>query len=154
MTMHPQAKNKANISGMAVTATLVFSDEGHRESWLRRMGVIEGTDADFIADYENRKRAQDLVYIVGAIGPGDFDQEKNATGTTCDYAAHYGHPCGAPQYDVRGRIECRSNHWEDPEPCSVSIHGSPCGTRRYRSPRDRNIIMCHKGHREVVSCGT
>lgn len=151
MTMHPQAKNKANISGMAVTATLVFSDEAHREMWLRRMDVIQ--DESFLSDYENRKKGQDLVYIVGPIGPGDFDQEHNATGTNCDYGAHLGPPCGADQYEVRDRIECQRGHWEDAEPCSVEVRGKPCGARRYRVKTSLGRVVCHRGHRELLVPG-
>jgi hypothetical protein len=152
MTMHPQAKNKANIRSMAVTVTLVFSDEAHRESWLRRLEVIS-EDAPFLSDYEKRKGAQNLLYIVDPIGPGDFDHEKCATGRPCGYPISQGN-CNAPQYSVGGRIECTRNHWEEGSPCSVAIHGSPCGARRYHLDGDSNIVVCTRGHREQVDPGT
>jgi hypothetical protein len=145
MTMHPQAKNKANISGMAVTVTLVFSDEAHRESWLGRMGVIP-EEGSFLDDYEHRKRAQNLLYIVAPIGPADFDQEQNATGTTCGYGGHLGRPCGNDQYEVRDHIECQRGHWEDKEPCSVEVRGKPCGAPRYHLRSDHMRTVCDRGH--------
>jgi hypothetical protein len=67
---------------MAVTVTLVFSDESHREAWLEEQGIVPGLSAldavdaksregqRFIArraDYEQRKGGPDLLYIVGPI---------------------------------------------------------------------------------------
>jgi hypothetical protein len=67
---------------MAVTVTLVFSDEAHREAWLEEQGAIptlralDVVDANtrdgqrMIAirgDYERRKGGPDLIYTVGPI---------------------------------------------------------------------------------------
>ena len=55
--------DSANVSGMAVTVTLVFSDESHREAWLRRTGVLEKETRNL--DYERRKGNTNLIYTVG-----------------------------------------------------------------------------------------
>lgn len=156
MTMHPQAKNKANISSMAVTITLVFSDESHREMWLRRMEVISEPRVGHFNDYGNRKGSQNLLYIVDPIGPGDFDQEKNATGTFCTCPTARG-SCGAPQFDLGhsrhvDHIECQNGHLEDEDLCSVPVRGEPCGERRYRRQVDASIylLVCANDHREQV----
>jgi len=67
---------------MAVTVTLVFSDEAHREAWLEEQGTIPTLHAlDIVdaktrdgqrtiarrGDYEQRKGGPDLIYIVGPI---------------------------------------------------------------------------------------
>lgn len=70
-----------NTTKMAVTVTLVFSDEVHREAWLEQQNVIPTLHAlDEVdpntrdgqhaiakrGDYEQRKGAN-LVYIMGPI---------------------------------------------------------------------------------------
>jgi len=75
------------ISGMAVTVTLVFADEAHREAWLEQEGIIASdmppTNAqdEYIVssdpverklqarriDYVRRRENTDLEYLVGPI---------------------------------------------------------------------------------------
>lgn len=57
----------ANVSGMAVTLTLVFSDESHRHAWMRRNGIL-GVRPGSDADYDIRKHNTNLVYTVGPEG--------------------------------------------------------------------------------------
>lgn len=91
-SLEPQGKDDATQKtsyGMAVTVTLVFSDEAHREAWLEGQGVVpdvelplknpDGTfplpedrdDARKIAkrmDYERRQGGSNLTYMVGMLG--------------------------------------------------------------------------------------
>ena len=53
------------LAGMAVTVTLVFADESHREAWLERAGLFAREVNG--ADYERRKRNTNLVYLVGPV---------------------------------------------------------------------------------------
>lgn len=126
MTMHPQAKNKANVSGMAVTVTLVFSDEAHRGSWLERMKVVSREDPD----YQSRCLAQNLIYMVGPIGPGDFDQDTHATGTTCT-RPH----CGAPQYRLPSHVECQRGHVAEEPPGETAAEGKRTENRERIDPQ-------------------
>jgi len=59
---------------MAVTVTMVFSDESHREAWLIQQGIIpkEGVMPDDrrlarISDYLRRRENTDLQYLVGSM---------------------------------------------------------------------------------------
>lgn len=66
----PVTERKANLESMAVTVTLVFSDEAHREAWLTREGLFDGPDGKFRRlDYESRKGNTNLTFIVGVEGP-------------------------------------------------------------------------------------
>lgn len=83
------------ISGMAVTVTLVFSDESHREAWLTLQGVIDdgplpqkNEAGEYLVDeaapgrgpkrtailrrldYERRRANTDLQYTVGPLKGG------------------------------------------------------------------------------------
>ena len=60
-------ENSANVRSMAVTLTLVFSDESHREAWMRRMGILDIPGRR--SDYEARRSNTDLTYLVGAEQP-------------------------------------------------------------------------------------
>ena len=80
--------SQANKWGMAVTVTLIFADESHREAWLKQQGtigaelpptsadgyILDGLDKEARKlslrriDYENRKQNTDLQYTVGPIG--------------------------------------------------------------------------------------
>jgi hypothetical protein len=63
-----------SVSGMAVTVTLVFADEAHREVWLERQRIIathSDLDHDHTTreavrrfDYEKRKDNSNLLYIM------------------------------------------------------------------------------------------
>ena len=57
--------------GMAVTTTLVFSDEAHRESWLRMNGVLDHPDPEIAEakelDYQRRQNDQNLIYMAPNI---------------------------------------------------------------------------------------
>lgn len=57
----------ANVRGMAVSLTLLFSDEAHREAWMRRNGII-GVSPARDADYELRCGESQLLYTIGAEG--------------------------------------------------------------------------------------
>ncbi len=79
------------ISGMAVTVTLVFADESHRQAWLEEQGIVarecppKNAAGEFVLgdmdrerrtpilrriDYERRKENTDLQYMVGPIKTG------------------------------------------------------------------------------------
>jgi hypothetical protein len=79
------------ISGMAVTVTLVFADESHRQAWLEEQGILarelppKNGEGQFLLgemdrerrapvlrriDYERRKENTDLQYMVGPIKTG------------------------------------------------------------------------------------
>lgn len=76
----PAAETEPRPYSMAVTITLVFSDECHREAWLLRQGALtlqpnSTMDQAVLADYARRCRSQDLVYLVGPLlYPSDADQ--------------------------------------------------------------------------------
>lgn len=53
----------ANVTGMAVTVTLVFACESHREAWLRRTGILKSVPRE--RDYEHRCMNNNLTYSVG-----------------------------------------------------------------------------------------
>jgi hypothetical protein len=75
------------VNGMAVTVTLIFSDESHREAWLEDEGIIsaelplKNDNGEYIlptqgperkalltrVDYERRKGNTDLKFTVGTI---------------------------------------------------------------------------------------
>lgn len=78
------------ISSMAVTVTLVFSDELHREAWLVQQGIIAPESPLKVADdyelpsdrqeqklcarridYDRRRKNTDLQYTVGPL-PGVY----------------------------------------------------------------------------------
>ncbi len=49
------------VEGMGVSVTLVFADESHREVFLRAQGLATR------ADYQQRRRAQNLFYTIRAL---------------------------------------------------------------------------------------
>jgi hypothetical protein len=53
------------IDGMAVSITLVFSDEAHREAWLENSGWLDKPGAR--TDYNRRKSNTNLMYGIGPI---------------------------------------------------------------------------------------
>jgi hypothetical protein len=84
----PQVDPKTAVVGMAVTVTLVFADESHREAWLLEQGIVpacslppkngqneyvmpadyeERRDIARRIDYERRRENTDLSYVVGPI---------------------------------------------------------------------------------------
>jgi len=80
-----------NKWSMAVTVTLVFSDEAHRRMWLEQQGtiarelppksedgyILDGLDKEARKlalrriDYEYRRDNTDLQYLVGPMGGSD-----------------------------------------------------------------------------------
>lgn len=66
----PDVEPKHNLDGMAVTVTLVFSDEAHREAWLRREGLFDGPRGGAQRqDYEHRRSNTNLTYLIAPEGP-------------------------------------------------------------------------------------
>lgn len=61
--------NDAHIEGMAVSVTLVFACEAHREAWLERTGWLGDEAAK--ADYEKRQDHTDLMFYVGPVKASD-----------------------------------------------------------------------------------
>lgn len=64
--------------GMAVTATIVFACEAHREMWLVEHGFIPAKAwrmenppkmVPTRFDYEQRKSNTNLVFVAGSVGP-------------------------------------------------------------------------------------
>ena len=66
-------KMTANSSGMAVAVTLVFSDESHREAWLKRVGVLSTDERR--DDYERRAGNANLYFTVASEPPSQESSE-------------------------------------------------------------------------------
>ena len=61
----PELPTTPKVSGMAVTATFLFSDESHRQAWLAALGIFDEPGAR--ADYQVRAKHQDLKYVAAPI---------------------------------------------------------------------------------------
>ncbi|KKL18565.1 hypothetical protein LCGC14_2474250 [marine sediment metagenome] len=56
----------ANIESMACSVTLLFTEECHREAWLKRNGLFRGEyGVERKSDYERRRPNTNLMYMVG-----------------------------------------------------------------------------------------
>jgi hypothetical protein len=89
------------VSGMAVTVTLVFADESHREAWLLEQGIIaremppQNEQGEYLVpdgmdrerrkpilqriDYNRRCTNTDLQYTVGPISTSCSDSDSPTT---------------------------------------------------------------------------
>jgi len=70
LDLGPPEECSAHIEGMAVTVTLVFACESHREMWLRTVGYLGKDDAKD-RDYDRRRSNTNLAYTVGVLGGSD-----------------------------------------------------------------------------------
>ena len=61
-TLHPPVVALGDyVDGMSVTVTLAFSDESHREAFLRAHGLVTR------GDYRVRRGSQNLIYTIKAL---------------------------------------------------------------------------------------
>jgi hypothetical protein len=59
-------RDKINTFGPAVTVTLIFSDECHREAWMLRQGMLESEPMRL--DYYRVQQSTDIPFIIGVEG--------------------------------------------------------------------------------------